>query len=139
MTMENKKSGLGAAGTMENYTANIVHNFGTSKHGAENVTQDIFEATKGNKSRTPFMAVINGKAAKERGALDFPPKSEDLKEFPLWGLPRNSKTLLSMSQRVISVPPPSLLLLCLPPQPGLSAKEQKAPSTTIITTHPYGR
>ena len=37
MTMENKKSGLGAAGTMENYTANIVHNFGTSKHGAENV------------------------------------------------------------------------------------------------------
>lgn len=83
-----EKSGFEAAGTMENYDANIVQNFGTSKRGVENVTQDIFEATKGNKSRTPFMAAINGKAAKERGALDFPPKSEDLKEFPLWGLPQ---------------------------------------------------
>ena len=77
---DTKKATQEAAGTMENYDANIVQNFGTGKHVPENVTQDIFEATKGNKSRTPFMAVINGKAAKERGALDFPPKSEDLKE-----------------------------------------------------------
>ncbi len=79
----------------KNYDANIVQNFGTGKHGVENVTQGIFEATKVNKSRTPFMAVINGKAAKERDSLDFPPSSEDLKEFPLWGLPQELQDIIN--------------------------------------------
>lgn len=40
-----EKSGFEAAGLEKNHNANIVQNFGTGKHGAENVTQDIFAAT----------------------------------------------------------------------------------------------
>ena len=36
----------------------------------------------------PQIPRINQDTIQERGALDFPPKTEDLKAFPLWGLPQ---------------------------------------------------
>lgn len=89
MTMEDEKSGFGAANAFENTEfindANIVQKFGTNKHEAENVTS-LFECNKPKANRIPFLDVLNGKT-KERGVNDFPPSAEDLSVFPLWGLP----------------------------------------------------
>ncbi len=93
--MEKKESGHEqTAGTMKNHeiidSTKIVQNFGTGKSGAKNVTT-IFASSQRN--LPPFGDVLNGKT-EEPGANDFPPSAEDLKKFPLWGLPQELQDVI---------------------------------------------
>jgi len=94
--METKKATQEAASKGRlNDSANIAQSTERHKENGKKVTE-IFEGaqSKSNQNRVPFGAVLSGNYQAKHGALDFPPPAEDLKEFPVWGLPQELQGII---------------------------------------------
>lgn len=94
--METKKATQEAASKgLLNDSANIAQSTERHKENATKVTEIFAGAQpKVNPNRVPFGAVLSGNYPHKHGALDFPPPADDLKEFPVWGLPQELQDIV---------------------------------------------
>lgn len=90
-----KKATQEAAKGRINDSANLAQSSERQKENCKKVTEIFAGAQpKVNQNRVPFGAVLSGNYQAKHGALDFPPAAEDLKEFPVWGLPRELQDIV---------------------------------------------
>lgn len=94
--METKKATQEAASKGRlNDSANIAQSSERQKENGKKVTEIFAGAQpKVNPNRVSFGAVLSGNYQPKHGALDFPPPAEDLKEFPVWGLPQELRDIV---------------------------------------------
>lgn len=95
--METKKAAQEAASKGRlNDSANIAQSSERQKENGTKVTE-IFAGNrpKVSPNRVSFGAVSSGNYQPKHDATDFPPPADDLKEFPVWGLPPELQDIIS--------------------------------------------
>ena len=94
--METKKATQEAASKGRiNDSANLAQSSERQKQNGKKVTEIFAGAQpKVSPNRVSFGAVLSGNYQPKHGALDFPPPADDLKEFPVWGLPNELQDII---------------------------------------------